>query len=461
MITIHQTESPEAELDARVNDFAAGGRDSDGFALEYAFAQYYLPEAPELELVALVVMRRAEQGLKVAVSITEKSDALLRGLNCVRSEWDLVKQWCDEHGLPWFELDRPVRLEAVHIPKPWGQEIWYTGIEARGQSRVVDDSGRALPLPWLLSVCPRHLLGGSREIVLLKILDPLPEPVLGDLYFEMHEEKREVYVITHVDQNAWPAGKGGIRFGFDQQKRAEASSDEAFKSDYLAAVNAYRAVRLQIDEYLDSYRREQGIALDAPLDPGTLRAWLADVPRELKEEEEVLREAMEAFVHVDPLQVGDVVKVPCYTPHSLLHGVRTVEFQTPVYERKILSFAQKVLTQSHWDTASALQDVSLDAPVAAELPRLMDEDGVRLEEVALFEDFRVERLRLGSGKQVEADSRPGNYTLVMAVAGDVRVNGSALLPEQAALIPAASPKTVLSNDSSSPVIALVARPRGR
>ena len=34
-------------------------------------------------------------------------------------------------------LDDPARLEPVVIDKPWGREIWYSGIEARGESRIV------------------------------------------------------------------------------------------------------------------------------------------------------------------------------------------------------------------------------------------------------------------------------------------------------------------------------------
>ena len=37
------------------------------------------------------------------------------------------------------------------------------------------------------------------------------------------------------------------------------------------------------------------------------------------------------------LRVGDVVTIPPGTPHSLLRGVTVVEFQTPVFERRILA----------------------------------------------------------------------------------------------------------------------------
>ncbi|MBT6892720.1 MAG: hypothetical protein HOA25_14560, partial [Gammaproteobacteria bacterium] len=49
-------------------------------------------------------------------------------------------------------LSRPLELETVSIPKPWGREIWYSGIEQRGVSTV-----KGVPLPWLLSVFGDYL----------------------------------------------------------------------------------------------------------------------------------------------------------------------------------------------------------------------------------------------------------------------------------------------------------------
>lgn len=459
MITIWPTNDPEAAFTEWMDEFARGAKIADALALDYAFTEHYLPEAPDRALVAILAIERADSGMHVALSVAEKNDALIRGLNCLRANRAAVREWAEQHGLPWLELSRPLRLQPVMIPKPWGREVWYTGIEARGQSQVVDDRGRALPLPWLLSLCSRYLLGKSSwDIILLKVLDPLPQPVFGDLYFEMHEEKREVYVVAHVDESAWPTGTGGIRFGFDQDKRTASGSDNAFKNDYLAAVNAYRVVRLRIDDYLDDCRRDSGVALDAPVDPETARQWLAGIPRELREEEVELRAAMEAFIHTDPLRVGDVVKVPCYTPHSLLHGVRTVEFQTPVYERKILSFAQKVLTQGHWDTASALEQIALDSPPKSKLPLIASDDNVQIEEVADFEDFRVERLTLKAGRTCMLDS-DGRYCLLMGVTGELVANDVALGPEQAVLVPATKVSLALRCDAHSDVIALLARPK--
>ena len=167
----------------------------------------------------------------------------------------------------------------------------------------VAEGGASLPLPWLLETLSPWLCGGRRELVLLKILDPLAAVVWGDLYFELHQEKREVYVVTHVDNEAWPDGIGAIRFGFDSQRVARYADDAEFKAAFKASVAAYEAVRRQIDSALDVERERQGIALDAPLPPEQLQAWQQQLPTTLLQRERQLRLEMEAFTHLKPLRV--------------------------------------------------------------------------------------------------------------------------------------------------------------
>lgn len=461
-ISILESSDPEVTLQQCLDAFQTGEDESHALAFTFSARQDYLPGAPAIKLLALVALqRRHSNETRLGFSIMEPHAELLGALSTLTPDWSAAEQWCQRHDQIWLDSEQPIALKPVHIPKPWGQEIWYTGIEERGQSRIADEQGRAVPLPWLLALCPNRVLGSAGgELVLLKVLDPLPEPVFGDLYFEMHEEKREVYVVTHVDESAWPDGRGGIRFGFNQNKRREIGGDMAFKREYLAAVQAYRAIRVEIDQILDQRRAAEGVELDAPLDPQTSKTWLAGLPQDLLQKEGELRARMEAFIHVDPLKVGDVVKVPCYTPHSLLHGVRTVEFQTPVYERKILSFAQKVLTQSHWDTEEALDLVTLDAPETAQLPLVQVEEGCRIEEVVDFEDFRVERITLSAGTDFDVVAGQ-RYALLMAVTGGVLLNGKPMEAEQAMLL-AANHKTQRVNFRGvGDGVVLLARPKQR
>ncbi len=126
-----------------------------------------------------------------------------------------------------IDLNAPARLLPVRIPKPWGQEIWYTGMEARGESQIETAAG-PINLSQYLSADPTRTCASS-PVLLLKILDPKPEPVYGDLYFEVHKEKREVYIVTHVDAQVWPDGRGAIRFGMNQTKRHTFADHFAFR----------------------------------------------------------------------------------------------------------------------------------------------------------------------------------------------------------------------------------------
>lgn len=303
------------------------------------------------------------------------------------------------------DLELPVALVPIDIPKPWGRERWFTGIEARGESLVRTAKG-TLPISAYLAA-GGTAGGGSallegRSLLLLKILDPNPEPVLGDLYFEVHQEKREVYVVTHVDRAAWPHGIGAVRFGMNPGLRAEYADDDAFRGDYLRAVTAYERVRRAIDA-------GESIA------PAV---------------EQQRRAEMERFTALRPLRPGAVVTVPPWTPHALQHGVRVVEFQTPTYERYILSFAQQVLTQPHWDTAYAVPRMQLDTPAEPEPEHV----GPGLERLARFPDFEVLRARVrpGFACMLPIDAP---YLLCMAERAAVCVGGIRLEPEQAALLP--------------------------
>jgi len=301
------------------------------------------------------------------------------------------------------DLDAPVELASVVQPKPWGREVWYTGIERRGECGV-RVAGGCLPLSTYLALAPDHLVR-RRPIVLLKILDPRPEPVLGDPYFEVHREKREVYVVTGIDRTAWPDGVGAIRFGMDQALRARYGDDARFRADYLQAVERFERIRRRIDA---------GEPVPAAA-------------------EAAARAAMERFTTVRPLRVGDAVAVPPWLPHSLQHGVRVVEFQTPTYERLILSFGQRVLTQAHWDTAAAVPHMTLDAPPEPAFELIAD--GV--ERIAAFDHFSVWRVALEAGGRF---GLPGHapYALCMTVEGRIRLGSLELAAEHAALVPGAT-----------------------
>lgn len=305
--------------------------------------------------------------------------------------------------------------------------------------------------------------GLEKKITLLKTLDPLPDDVYGDLYFELHEEKQEVYIVTHIDERAWSDEFGAIRLGFDKAKKSEFDSDDDFKVAYLKSVKEYEKVRRQIDFLLDIEKQKKDIGVNEPINAKTLKELFGNISPEFIAEEKTLRNEMNSFTALHTLQLGDVIKIPCFVPHALQHGVRTVEFQTPVYERKILSFAQKVLTQGHWDTEIALAKSLCDTPEQPQHRIVFNEDGVSVDEIVNFDDFRVMRINLAEGKTYRLPAY-ASYGLLMPISSscivEIKNSETNIPPETAVFLPYAvlsiTNNTILIKTHQAAVQVLVA-----
>jgi hypothetical protein len=303
-------------------------------------------------------------------------------------------------------LDQPVKLLPVTINKPWGHETWHSGMEARGESSVQAECG-TLPLLSYLSLAPRRLCG-RRPPVLLKTLTSRPEPVAGELYFEIHEHKQEVYVVSEVDERVYPDNVGAIRFGMNQAMRTRYDSDEGFRQAFLAAVR--------------NYEQES---------PGlTARSTSSDH-----------RNQMLSFINLEPLRRGDALVVPSGVPHSLQAGLTVIEFQTPSYERQIIYASQPVLTQAHWDSLSAIANMSLEPP-AAPLPEAHPDPVI-----ASFPEFGVRRIRL---EATTAQPLPPGlpYAVCMATTDNISIacarSSLSLAKGQAAFIPGSAQQVTFS-----------------
>jgi hypothetical protein len=341
------------------------------------------------------------------------------------------EQLADRCAAAIVDPSAPLRLASVTVAKPWGREHWYTGVEARAVAGVTD--GRHVsPIPWVLALAPGAIQGTS-PLMLLKILDPNPDPVRGDLYFELHERKREIYVVTHIDPDAWPDGVGAIRLGMNPMLRAQYGDDDRFRQDYLAAVTSYEQVRRAIDD-----------------------ATGADAALHMRESE--LRNAMDAFTALRPVKVGDVITVPPQFPHALQHGVRVVEFQTPDYERLIISFGQQVLTQPHWDTSRAVRAMSLDPPGDPAVEVEQDHgSGVRIECLTRLPEFAVQRINLAPGASVRLP-RTTPHAVLIVIAGSVHLQNLELHADAGCLLPGTLQPETLANPTSTPAVALLAGP---
>jgi len=326
----------------------------------------------------------------------------------------------------------PLSLDIQYVEKPWGREGWYTGIEARGVSRVRSASGTT-ELPYALGMFPVPLIGEREDpLILLKTLEPLPEPVYGDLYLEVHREKWETYVVLDVDPEAWPEGQGCLRAGLDAEKAREFEKEfgrdwpDKMAEGLKAAILGYETIRREIDGLLDQALEERGEDTTRPVAPELHMTLLSALPENLRDREAQARSEVESFLGRTTLRPGDVAVLPPGVLHSLQHGVRVIEFQTPTYERLIAMFAQKVLTQPHWDVDEAVALME-KAPYIPPQPQVLEESGEgRVERIVDFPQFQVDRVQLPLNSALAGRTEGQNRYLLLFV---TKGKGELLLPD--------------------------------
>lgn len=258
----------------------------------------------------------------------------------------------------------PAQLEPVTVHKAWGREVWYSGVEARGESKVRLGDRAPIPLSRFLAMHKRR-----RPVTLLKTL----HPERGNLYLEVHERKHEVYVVDAV-------GPGGGRMLLGACRAGQAPSDRAFRERLLAAARAAETSG-RIDD-------------------------------------------VQAFLNAVTLRVGDAVAIPPGVPHSLLRGVSVVEFQTPVFERKILAASQPVATQDGWDSAEAVELMDLRTR-----PGVMSPNRAPCQTLATSAAFTVSRHRLDRDEALAVHA----WSVGWVVAGELR-HGDVAFPARSAWI---------------------------
>jgi hypothetical protein len=347
-------------------------------------------------------------------------------------------------------LNRGYKLQPVPIEKPWGREVWYTGIEERGVSQVEISNHQYVDLPILLSALGTSGVSSpGMSPILLKILEPSPDPKTGSLYFELHEKKEEVYIVSDVNVNAWPSCVGKMKYGVSQEQRSRFASDDEFKEVFKSLCLEYENCRKDIDNYLESVASQGLKSATIPSKASREDA----VPREWREKEAKLESEINRYVGWLDLRQGDVVKVQRRVPHSLQYGITVVEFQTPVYERLIVTFNQKVLTQSHWDVSKAFEIMEINQPLAQNLLCLEDTDQIIIEQVVNFQDFEVLRMtqRVGTYK---LDLAKFGHSIIFALKNKITVIGDevvTLASGEACFIPAACSSILLESQSEDAI----------
>jgi len=195
------------------------------------------PSAPSEQLTLF----EADGGAGFAVA---RTDAVVDALAARIAGGDpvMASELCGTLAVPWLDTTAPLPLIPVIVPKAWGREIWFTGIEARGVVGV-GSSDAQVPLPWVLAA-RRQQFGDVTAPVLVKVLAPSPSADVGDLYFEVHEDKEEVYVVTAVDRTCWPDHWGRVRYGFDPAQRKRLG-DTGFRMAFATAAQANARAQLE------------------------------------------------------------------------------------------------------------------------------------------------------------------------------------------------------------------------
>lgn len=368
--------------------------------------------------LALIFFLEPHKNSKMVVVPSHFADKLESATDLKQAFEDVVKR----SDAAVLDIGMPLLFDPVEVPKPWGKEVWYTGMEARGVSNFTDGKG-ITPIPWILAAFP-SLLGLSqiRNLILLKVLAPHPHEALGDLYMELHTEKWETYIVTKVAKKTWPSGSAHMFLGIAEEKLLEFQNNEtALKQSYLNAIRNYEKIRRQIDAHLNMFRNTAGFKKNDVIPIDIMESWLEKIPENLRQEEKLSRENMQSFVGKLVVKEGDIIQVPVRHLHGLRHGIEVVEFQSQTYERYIVSFNQQVVTQDHWDSETALDLVTLKKPERKSPLQLESRDGIRVEQVVDFPEFAAERWTIAPRKTF-FKTKSNCYSLIFAVKGDVSIH---------------------------------------
>ena len=320
-----------------------------------------------------------------------------------------------------IQLGIPVPLKPVKVEKPWGHELWYTGMETRGESHIVTPQGD-LPLSLYLTLSPK--IPRNTPIILIKQLNPRSEPLIGDLYLEAHHTKHEVYFVTRVDRAAWPLGKAKIRLGVNQKIRSEYNSDRDFRQAYLESIQEYQ------------------LALS-----------LEENTKESVQDKNRLRQKMNTFTNMVSISEGAIIDVPPLIPHSLQHGVQVLELQTPSYERMIISASQPLATQEAWDSEKAIDEINLSSATIYKQTR--SEKGFI--PVASPKGFGAWKIPIEPGDThlFEADLA---YGICVTMDGSSIIEGLPQKKNEACFVPSSSLPIHFRNTAKVPAICLVSGP---
>jgi pseudouridine synthase len=414
-------------------------------------------------------LRRKKNESSVRALVWRDTLAGLEKNDLPKDSAELLDYISDAKGIPVIEPDKPIILSEGVLSKAWGAEIPFTMIEGRYVADVTDARGtKKSKLPDVLKLFPGSFgVDPEKNLVLLKLLKPGSQPRVSDLYLEVHWEKYELYVVTAIDENAWPEGKARIVCGLNAQLVAEYKARygeawrEKYKQDFRAASDRYKDEIYE--EYTSKAPKDKSFndVIDKP--EKTLRD-------EIERKEIALRDAVYNFAGYKEVSVGDVLVFPRGTVHSLRHGIEVAEVLSFHYERGILVPTLQPVTsfEGIWftDTAFAVMEMSAYAP--AEFKTVGGIPGqYAIEHLATFplrnQYFTTERISLEKDAGICDNTVSANsgksYHLLMAIKGSLEISSPSgwkveLATKKAVIIPANNGSYTVKSSGGQPAVYL-------
>src|SRR5690625_4658233 len=116
---------------------ATAGQAERCFALRFTCDQYYLPYvAAQLLVVHVAFCQHFASAPRSEAAILPYHTDLAHELEQLVGQRASLRAFAAAHHAAWIDLAAPMTLAPVQVRKPWGKEIWHTGVEARGQASV-------------------------------------------------------------------------------------------------------------------------------------------------------------------------------------------------------------------------------------------------------------------------------------------------------------------------------------
>lgn len=150
-MNIFSSNHPENIIRDQQAALLAGADVSNVFTIHFNFHQYYFENPASIELLAIIYLKKSHEEINISCAIFLFDEAIKNKLKVLPCDFLTLKDFANQYQTPWLTISNLLVLDPIKIPKPWGQEIWYTGIETRGQSNI-SAQGFTTPLPWVLAL---------------------------------------------------------------------------------------------------------------------------------------------------------------------------------------------------------------------------------------------------------------------------------------------------------------------